>query len=368
MWVWNDFITAQRVPLLAGEAHHRAAGVHGGRRVPDRLAVVHDPQRARPAPDGACSSSFTQRHIVAACSPEGASRDEPHGRGPLPLYTDPVHHAPTDPVVVEAPDGTWWMFYTQRRAGGPLGGVAWVHGTDIGVAPLRRRRPDLDVRRRRRRSRPPTRAATRCGRRRSSASASEYHMFLTHVPGTPDSWDGHREHHCTTRRRDLATGRTAARCRCPPTGSSTRASCAARWRLPTLVQGRGAGSRAWSRRLAGPSHVDRRRPVDRRPPGEGANVFRLGEWWWMLIDEWRGRRSTDRATWRIGSGTGRILDERSADRGVGHHADVVVGRDENGLEVGWIFYFTHRIEPAPSTPGRPAPADRRPRRRTACRR
>jgi hypothetical protein len=26
----------------------------------------------------------------------------------------------------------------------------------------------------------------------------------------------------------------------------------------------------------------------------------------------------------------------------GHHADVVVGRDENGLEVGWVFYFTHR--------------------------
>jgi len=30
------------------------------------------------------------------------------------------------------------------------------------------------------------------------------------------------------------------------------------------------------------------------------------------------------------------------DRGFGHHADVVVGRDADGQEVGWIFYFTHR--------------------------
>jgi alcohol dehydrogenase-like protein len=37
---------------------------------------------------------------------------EPRG----PLYSDPVHHAPTDPTLVEAPDGSWRMFYTQRRA------------------------------------------------------------------------------------------------------------------------------------------------------------------------------------------------------------------------------------------------------------
>ena len=53
---------------------------------------------------------------------------------PAPLYTDPVHGAPTDPTVIEGPDGRWWMFYTQRRADDTGPGVAWVHGTDIARA------------------------------------------------------------------------------------------------------------------------------------------------------------------------------------------------------------------------------------------
>ena len=35
-------------------------------------------------------------------------------------------------------------------------------------------------------------------------------------------------------------------------------------------------------------------------PHEGPNVFELGGWWWMLVDEWRGmgvHRSTDAITW-----------------------------------------------------------------------
>src|SRR5690606_27836931 len=52
------------------------------------------------------------------------------------LYRDPVHDGATDPRVVIDPAGGWWMFYTQRRAdvddAGP--GVAWVHGTRVGVA------------------------------------------------------------------------------------------------------------------------------------------------------------------------------------------------------------------------------------------
>ena len=51
------------------------------------------------------------------------------------LYRDPVYDGATDPVVVIA-DGVWWMFYTQRRAThpDPGPGVAWVHGSRIGVA------------------------------------------------------------------------------------------------------------------------------------------------------------------------------------------------------------------------------------------
>ena len=54
---------------------------------------------------------------------------------PAPLFRDPIHDGATDPVLVQQrADGSWWMFYTQRRADAPVNGVAWVHGTDIGVA------------------------------------------------------------------------------------------------------------------------------------------------------------------------------------------------------------------------------------------
>ena len=56
---------------------------------------------------------------------------------PAPLYSDPIHHAATDPTLVRAPDGEWRMLYTQRRAGDRGPGVQWVHGTDIGVATSR---------------------------------------------------------------------------------------------------------------------------------------------------------------------------------------------------------------------------------------
>jgi len=92
------------------------------------------------------------------------------------------------------------------------------------------------------------------------------------------------------------------------------------------------------------------RPAITDPPGEGANVFRLGGWYWLLVDEWRGQGvylSTDAETWER---DGIILGapgSRRWDQGTGRHADVVVGRTRAGEEVAWVFYFTHRVEPGP---------------------
>ena len=57
-------------------------------------------------------------------------------RGVKPLFRDPVYDGAADPVVVWNPHvKRWWMFYTNRRANAPgLSGVAWVHGTRIGIA------------------------------------------------------------------------------------------------------------------------------------------------------------------------------------------------------------------------------------------
>jgi len=72
---------------------------------------------------------------------------------------------------------------------------------------------------------------------------------------------------------------------------------------------------------------------------EGPNVFALGGFWWMIVDEWRGQavfRSTDAVHWER---QGLILDTPGADpadRQIGRHADVVVQDD-----LAALFYFTH---------------------------
>ena len=73
---------------------------------------------------------------------------------------------------------------------------------------------------------------------------------------------------------------------------------------------------------------------------EGPNVFRLGGWYWLIVDEWRGQgvfRSSDLTGWEA---AGHILHHpgsRRDDGTIGLHADVVVtGEDE-----AFIFYFTH---------------------------
>ena len=132
---------------------------------------------------------------------------------PSPLYSDPVHLAPTDPAVIAGPDGSWWMFYTQRRAREPDGGNRWVHGTDIGVA--RSVDGGLDLGRTSG-SRPASiriRAGTRCGRRRWILAGDRYHMFTSYIPGVPDRWDGHPRsilHHTSTDLDRLAVRRCAA--------------------------------------------------------------------------------------------------------------------------------------------------------------
>ncbi|MGA2052751.1 MAG: glycosyl hydrolase [Opitutales bacterium] len=53
-----------------------------------------------------------------------------------PLFRDPVYDGAADPTIIYHPDDKkWYMFYTNRRANVPgLNGVAWVHGTPIGIA------------------------------------------------------------------------------------------------------------------------------------------------------------------------------------------------------------------------------------------
>jgi hypothetical protein len=55
---------------------------------------------------------------------------------PKPLYRDPIYDGAADPVIIWNPHAKrWWMFYTNRRANVTNEpGVAWVHGTRLGIA------------------------------------------------------------------------------------------------------------------------------------------------------------------------------------------------------------------------------------------
>ena len=67
-----------------------------------------------------------------AVAPAG-SFDVEHA--PAPLFRDPVFDGAADPsVVYDDADGSWTIYYTQRRAGVVCPGVAWCYGTKIGIA------------------------------------------------------------------------------------------------------------------------------------------------------------------------------------------------------------------------------------------
>src|SRR5215210_6769160 len=110
-----------------------------------------------------------------------------------PLFRDPVFDGAADSVVIwNRRERKWFMFYTNRRANAPgLSGVAWVHGTRIGIAESTdggatwKYRGTADI---------------NYGKEDYTQWAPDvlyhgglYHMFLTIVPGTFTDWQYPRE-------------------------------------------------------------------------------------------------------------------------------------------------------------------------------
>jgi hypothetical protein len=276
-----------------------------------------------------------------------------------PLYSDPVHHAPTDPTLVEAPDSSWWMFYTQRRAADRGPGVRWVHGTDIGVATsgdgglsweYRGVVAGLD----------PNPGRNTLWAPEIVRAHGRYHMFVSYIRGVPAEWDGHVRailHHVSD---DLRSWELVGEVPL----SSDRVIDACVYPLPRggyrmWFKDEAHSSTTWAADSTDLTSWSRAHPAVGAPAHEGPNVFELGGHYWMVTDEWTGlgvHRSADLETWER---QGLILDapgSRRWDGGLGHHADVVVGHDATGAEVGWIFYFTSRSEQAvPDGDGSPHP-------------
>jgi hypothetical protein len=256
-----------------------------------------------------------------------------------PLFRDPIHDGAADPVIVWHREAEqWWMAYTARRAIAEGVGVAWVHGTDIGVASspdgrewlYRGTLSGLDV---------------EWGRNTFWAPeilwhSGEYHMYVSYIRGVPTQWAGHDRHILHYTSSDLLRWSFQSRLEL----SSDRVIDACVHELPA------GGFRMWYKDEANGSHTyaadsddlykwEVVGPVLTERPHEGPNVFQFGGHYWLLADEWRGQavfRSSDLDHWVR---TGLILDQpgvRADDGGIGLHADVVVTGDE-----AYVFYFTH---------------------------
>lgn len=269
---------------------------------------------------------------------------------PAELYRDPVYDGATDPLVVIDERGAWWMFYTQRRAThpDPGPGVAWVHGSRVGVARSSdgvgwwyagTLEPDaaglvLDA------AGPPAVTDRTHWAPEVIHDGTAWRMYLTEIDGVPDRWPGHARTIVEYRSHDLRQWTRVG----PVPLSSDRVIDAGvartpdgRWRL--WFKDEAADSVT---KVAASDDLEGWREEGVAVGGrahEGPTVFELGGWWWMIVDEWRGmavHRSSDAISWERQGGADAVIlgagDVPGA--GFGHHGAAV----REGARV-WFYFF-----------------------------
>ncbi|WP_050180597.1 glycosyl hydrolase [Domibacillus robiginosus] len=257
-----------------------------------------------------------------------------------PLFRDPIYDGAADPVLVwNREKEEWWVVYTNRRATAEGTGVAWVHGTDLGVASSIDGGETWTYR--------GILQGLEFEHGRNTFWAPEilwhdglYHMYVSYIQGVPSEWKGHKRHivHYTSRNLwdwkfqsvlELSSDYVIDACiHLMPDG---------RWRM--WYKDEAAGSATYAADSHDLYDWKSAGPVLTHQPHEGANVFFWRNAYWMIIDEWSGLavyQSENAKDWQR---NGKILEEpgtREDDGSIGLHAHVHVNGDE-----AYIFYFTH---------------------------
>lgn len=286
---------------------------------------------------GASASSSAQ--AMPSASPAGKVAAKP-------AFRDPIFDGAADPVVIWNPQKQrWWMFYTNRRANVPgLSGVAWVHGTKVGIAesadggatwsyvgaaeiPLPENVGGKE----------PTQWAPDV----ITAPDGTHHMFLTVVPGVFEDWQHPRDIvHLTSA--DLRTWNYQSTLKLAVDrviDAAVRPLPNGTWRMwynnerdgKSIYYAESPDLKTWT---------DRGKVTSIPARGEGPYVFPWKGRNWMLVDTWAGLgvyRSADLDTWE--QQPTRLLDQpgNGKDDGVnGGHPCVVVSGDR-----AFCFYFTH---------------------------
>ena len=258
---------------------------------------------------------------------------------PAPLFRDPVYEGATDPTIIwNRREKSWWIVYTARRATDKGRGVAWVHGSDLGVASsddhgrtwLYRGTLELE---------PIEKGRNTFWAPEILYHAGRYHMFVSYITGVPEAWVGSRRIlHYTAE--DLWTWKFEGILPLP-----------SRKVIDACVYPAPEGWRLWYKDEEDGNHTHFASSPDlyewaysgvatSDQAQEGPNVFSLGGETWMIADIWDGfavYKSRDLTGWERQEGS--FLSEpgvRPDDQNRAHHADVLSFGDH-----AYLFYFTH---------------------------
>lgn len=256
-----------------------------------------------------------------------------------PLFRDPIFDGAADPVIIwNSQEETWWILYTNRRAFSPNSGVAYVHGTDIGIASSSDEGKNWNYR--------GTVRGLEFEPGRNTFWAPEiiekdgiYHMYVSYVRGIPTNWNCGRNiiHYTSQNLWDWKFENILNL-------SSDRVIDAAiyqigekEWKMWYKDERNNSFSYAatsedlYQWRVLGPEITD--------VAHEGPNVIYFENSYWMITDPWEGLgvyQSDDATHWNR---RGNILTEpgiRIDDGTCANHADVLVHKNH-----AYIFYFTH---------------------------
>lgn len=293
-----------------------------------------------------CSFLAALCALTVACAHDSAAIDSRGAIADKPLFRDPVYDGAADPILVwNASAKRWWMFYTARRANVPgLSGVAWVHGTPIGIA------ESTDGAKWTYLGQADIRVPEEIGGKEPTLWAPEivtapdgtHHLYLTIVPGIFENWQHPRRIvHLTSadlRRWKYQSALNLASDRVIDAGVHRLAD--GTWRMwYNNERDRKSIYYADSPDLATWTDRGKAAGVGERP-GEGPFVFPWRGHTWMLVDLWKGLgvyRSDDALTWHAQSGDLLNVPGKGPDDGVnGGHPGVVVSGDR-----AFLFYFTH---------------------------
>lgn len=256
-----------------------------------------------------------------------------------PLFRDPIFDGAADPSIIwNKKEKKWFMFYTNRRAKDETAsGVAWVHGTRIGIAESKdgahwtyKDTANINYQ---------IKDVTHWAPDVLEHNGI-YHMYLTIVPGIFEDWYHPRyiihltSNNLTDWNFESKLNLASERC----IDASVFQLPDGTWRMyynnendgksiyyadsPDLYQWKDSGTRVIKDR------------------GEGPKIFRWKGKNWMVNDAWKGLgvyTSEDFITWkRQANNILEIPGIGEDDKVKGGHPDVVVQGDK-----AYVFYFTH---------------------------